>query len=322
VLRFAVRRVLWTIPTLFIVFTLTFGLMRSIGGSPFRHGPFLGLSSEAWVKYGDAQPQSIRDAQRRRYGLDRAWYVQYATYLRGAATLDLGPSLTFRDRTVNDVIREHAPVTLALGALACVWAVAIGVPLGLLSAVRAGSRFDAAVRVGTSLGVAAPVFLVGTMLIYLLAVEAGALPTSGWGDSWRQALLPSLTLAILPAAWIARLLRGSMLEALSADYVLAATAKGLRRRRVVLVHALRNAAVPALTAAGPLLGFLITGSFVVEEVFDIPGLGRFYVAAAGARDYPVVLGLTLVLTLVIVLANLAVDLAHAALDPRVREARA
>jgi ABC-type dipeptide/oligopeptide/nickel transport system permease component len=322
VLRFALRRILWTIPTLFLVVTLTFLLMRSIGGSPLRHGPFLGLSRVAWVKYGDWQPASIEANIKRKYGLDRPWYEQYGDYLKGVATLDLGPSLTFRDRTVNDVVRQQAPVTFELGALACLWALLVGVPLGVLCAVRAGSRFDSVVRVASGLGVAVPAFLVGTMLIYLVSVQAGLLPTSGWGQSWQQVVLPSLTLAIVPAAWIVRLLRGSMLDTLSADYVQAAAAKGLRRSRVVLVHALRNAALPVITAAAPLLGFLITGSFVVEEVFGIPGIGRYYIAAAGARDYPVLLGLTVVLTLVIVFANLVGDIAHAALDPRVRDARA
>jgi ABC-type dipeptide/oligopeptide/nickel transport system permease component len=322
VLRYAIGRLLWAIPTLFVVVTLTFFLMRAIGGSPLRHGPFLGLSNVAWVKYGDPQPSEIERNLERKYGLDRPWYVQYAEYLKGVATLDFGPSMTFRNRTVNELIREQAPVTLQLGLLACAWALAIGVPVGVACALRPGSAFDVVARTVTGVGVAVPAFLIGTMLIYLVSVRGGLLPTSGWGDSWRQTVLPSLTLALLPAAWIARLLRASMLETLSADYVRAATAKGLARRRIVLVHALRNAAVPVLSAAGPLLGLLITGSFIVEEVFAIPGMGRFYIAAAGARDYPVVLGLTVLLTGAIVIANLLVDLLHAALDPRVREAYA
>jgi oligopeptide transport system permease protein len=320
VLRYTVVRLLWAIPTLFVVVTLTFFAMRAIGGSPLRHGPFLGLATNVtWVKYGDPRPPEIERNLKRKYGLDRPWYVQYGEYLKGVATLDFGPSLTFRNRTVNDLIREQAPVTLQLGLLACAWALVIGVPLGVASAVRAGTVFDVVVRVMSAVGVAVPAFLIATMLIYVVAVRGGLLPTSGWGDSWGQMVLPSLTLALLPAAWIVRLLRSSLLETLSADYVRAAAGKGLAWRRVVLVHALRNAAVPVLSAAGPLLGLLITGSFIVEEVFAIPGVGRFYIAAAGARDYPVVLGLTVLLTCVIVIANLLVDLLHAALDPRVRE---
>jgi oligopeptide transport system permease protein len=321
VLRFAVGRILWTIPTLLVVVTLLFLMLRAIGGSPFRHGPFLGLSSAVWVKYGDPQPESIASNMTRKYGLDEPWWRQYLNYLEGIGRLDLGPSLTLKNRTVNEIVREQGPISLELGALAVLLALAVGVPTGVLCALRPNSSFDVVARVLTGVGVAVPVFLVATMLIYLLSVRLGWLPTSGWGSSWRQAVLPAVTLALLPGAWIARLLRASMLEALEGDYVRAARARGLRRARVVWVHALRNAAVPAVTATAPLLGLLLTGSFVVEAVFGIPGIGRYFVAAVAARDTPVVLGLTLLLTVVIVLANLAADLLHGALDPRVRDAR-
>lgn len=320
-LRFAAARILWTIPTLLVVVTLLFFMLRAIGGSPFRHGPFLGLSAAVWVKYGDPQPGAISTNMTRKYGLDRPWWRQYLYYLEGIGRLDLGPSFTFKNRTVNEIVREQGPVSLELGALAVLWALVLGVPVGVLCALRPNSTFDVVARLVTGVGVAVPVFLVATMAIYVVSVRLGWLPTSGWGASWRQAVLPSLSLALLPTAWIARLLRGSMLEALETDYVRAARARGLRRVRVVWVHALRNAAVPTVTAAAPLLGFLLTGSFVVEEVFGIPGIGRYFVAAVGARDYPVVLGLTLLLTVVIVVANLAADLLHGALDPRVRDAR-
>jgi oligopeptide transport system permease protein len=322
VLRYAAARILWTIPTLLVVVTLLFFMLRAIGGSPFRHGPFLGLTSAVWVKYGDPQPGEISSNMARKYGLDRPWWRQYLYYLEGIGRLDLGPSFTFRNRTVNEIVRQQGPVSLELGALAVLWALAIGVPVGVLCALRPNSAPDVIARLLTGVGVAVPVFLVATMLIYLLSVRLGWLPTSGWGESRAQLVLPPLTLALLPAAWIARLLRASMLETLEADYIRAARARGLLRRRIVLVHALRNAAVPAVTAAAPLLGLLLTGSFVVEAVFGIPGIGRYFVASVGARDYPVVLGLTLLLTVVIVLANLAADLLHAALDPRNREARA
>ncbi len=320
-LRYTAARILWTIPTLLVVMTLLFFMLRAIGGSPFRHGPFLGLTSAVWVKYGDPQPGAISTNMTRKYGLDRPWWRQYLYYLEGIGRLDLGPSFTFKDRTVNEIVREQGPVSLELGGLAILWAIAIGVPVGVLCALRPNSWFDVTARLLTGVGVALPAFLVATMLIYVLSVRLDWLPTSGWGTSWRQAVLPSLTLALLPAAWIARLLRASMLETLEADFIRAARARGLLRRRIVLVHALRNAAVPAVMAAAPLLGLLLTGSFVIEAVFGIPGIGRYFVAAVGARDYPVVMGLTLLLTVVIVLANLAADLAHAALDPRTREAR-
>ena len=320
-LRYALSRILWTIPTLLVVVTLLFFMLRAIGGSPLRHGPFLGLSAAVWTKYGDPQPQSIASNMTRKYALDEPWWRQYLNYLEGIARLDLGPSLTFKNRTVNEIVREQAPVSLELGALAVFWALAIGVPAGVLCALRRNSTFDVVTRLVTGVGVAVPAFLIATMLIYVVSLRLDWLPTSGWGATWKQAVLPSLTLALLPAAWITRLLRASMLEALESDYVRAARARGLRRTRVVGVHALRNAAVPTVTATAPLLGLLLTGSFVVEAVFGIPGIGRYFVAAVAARDYPVVMGLTLLLTVVIVLANLVADLLHGALDPRVREAR-
>jgi ABC-type dipeptide/oligopeptide/nickel transport system permease component len=199
--------------------------------------------------------------------------------------------------------------------------VGIGVPLGTLAALRAGTTVDVGARLLAGVGIAAPSFILATLLVYLISVSLGWLPTSGWGPGLRHAVLPAIALAAAPLAYVVRLVRASMLETLREDYVRAATAKGLRRRTVVARHVLRNSLIPVVTAAGPLLGFLVTGSFVIESVFAIPGIGRYYVSAAGARDYPLVLGLTVLLATVIVLANLAVDLVHGALDPRVREAR-
>ena len=318
-LPFVLRRLLWTVPTLLVVATLVFFMMRSIGGSPLRHGPFLGLSNVAWVKYGDAQPEEIERNQLRKFGLDRPWYAQYATYLRSIATLDFGPSLTFENRTVNDIIRQQAPVSMQLGALAFALAVIGGTLGGLVAGLRAGTWLDAVVRVLAAGALAVPVFLVATLLIWVFALRVDWFPTSGWQDGWRSAVLPAVALALLPAAYIARLLRASVIETMQSDYVRFARARGLRSRRIVGVHVLRNAALPAITVAGPLLGFLVTGSFLVEAVFGIPGIGRYYVAAVSARDYPLVMALTLLLAALIVLVNLVVDVVHAALDPRVRE---
>lgn len=318
-LPFVLRRLLWTVPTLLVVATLVFFMMRSIGGSPLRHGPFLGLSNVAWVKYGDAQPEEIERNQLRKFGLDRPWYEQYATYLRSIATLDFGPSLTFENRTVNDIIRQQAPVSMQLGALAFALAVIGGALGGLVAGLRAGTWLDTVVRVLAAGALAVPVFLVATLLIWAFALRVDWFPTSGWQDGWRSAVLPAVALALLPAAYIARLLRASVIETMQSDYVRFARARGLRSRRIVGVHVLRNAALPAITVAGPLLGFLVTGSFLVEAVFGIPGIGRYYVAAVSARDYPLVMALTLLLAAVIVLVNLLVDVVHAALDPRVRE---
>jgi ABC-type dipeptide/oligopeptide/nickel transport system permease component len=321
VLAFALRRILWTIPILFVVVTMLFILLGVLGGDPTRRGELKGLSNVAWVKTGDPKPESIERNMRRRLGLDRPWYERYGRYLRSVATFDFGPTWSYPYRTVNDVIARQAPVSLQLGALAFAWVLALGLPLGVLSAVGTGRAVDGAARVAAVSAFALPNFLVGTLLIYLLAVRWRVFPTSGW-DSWQAKVLPSLTLALLPAGFCARLVRASMLETFQHDYVRAAAAKGLRRRRIVVVHVLRNSLIPVVTALAPLIGFLVTGSFVVEQIFDIPGIGRFYVAGVLARDFPLLLGLTVVVTVTIVLANLLVDLLHGALDPRVREARA
>jgi oligopeptide transport system permease protein len=321
VLVFALRRLLWTVPILLVVFTITFFMLRAIGGNPFRHGPLLGHGNPAWAKYNDPQPEAIASNMARKYGLDRPWYRQYVDYLGRVAAFDLGPSLTYRNRTVNEIVREQSAPTLRIGLLAFALAVGIGVPLGVLAALRAGTAIDYGARVLSSVGIAAPSFLLATLLISLVSVRLGWLPTSGWRPSVRYDLLPAITLALLPLAYLVRLVRASMLETLREDYVRAAVAKGLRRRTVVVRHVLRNALIPVVTVAGPLLGFLVTGSFVIESVFAIPGIGRYYVSAVAARDYPLVLGLTLLLATTIVLVNLAVDLLHGVLDPRVREAR-
>jgi oligopeptide transport system permease protein len=295
-------------------------VMRSIGGDPFRRGPLLGLSNVAWVKYGDYQPESIKRNQRERYGLNLPWYQQYANYLRGVATLDFGPSLSFRNVRVNELIKELAPRSLELAGLSFLWAFALGIPVAVLAALRPGSAFDVGARIFSSVGFALPNFFVATLLVYYLSVRLGLLPTSGWTAGWTHKILPSFTLGLVPMAYCVRLLRASLLETLELDYIRMARAKGLSRSRVVLKHALRNSLIPLVTVSGPLVGYLVTGSFVIENIFAVPGVARFYVASVVARDYTVVLGLTVMLALLIVVANLVVDVAHRMLDPRLRDA--
>jgi oligopeptide transport system permease protein len=251
-------------------------------------------------------------------GLDKPWYVQYGRYLRNLARLDLGPTFTYEYRTVNSIVREQGMVTLELVLLALTWAFLFGVPLAVLSALWSGSLFDRVVTgvIGVTMGI--PNFFIAAMLGYLLSVKAGVVPVFGW-DGWRSKLLPSFVLALVPLSLITRVLRASMLDVLGADYVHAARAKGLRRARVIRVHVLRPALIPVVSMTGPLIGSLVTGLFVVEWAFAIPGIGRYFIAAAGAGDYPLTIGLTVALTTAIVLANLLSDIALAALDPRIRD---
>jgi ABC-type dipeptide/oligopeptide/nickel transport system permease component len=317
-LVFAAKRVLWTIPVLLVCATLLFGLMRAMQSTPLRHGPPLGLSNVGWVKYGDWQPEAIKRNQERKFGIDKPWYVQYVRYLRSIARFDFGPTFTFPNRTVNSILHEQGPITLQLGALALFWAFLIGVPLGVLAALRSGTFVDRAATALTAVTMGIPNFFVAALLGWLLAVKVGVVPVYGW-EGWRAKLLPSFVLALVPLSMITRVLRVEMLEVLSSDHIRAARARGLRRFRVVRVHVLRPALIPVVSMTGPLLGALVTGLFVVEYMFAIPGIGRYFIAAAGVGDYPLTLGLTVVLTTTIVLANLLSDIALAALDPRIRE---
>ena len=307
-LKFIVRRIFWTIPVILVVILLTFLMMRQIEGSPFR-------------KSERAVPEAVQANLERKFNLDRPWYVQYAFYVKGVFTLDFGPSLVLRGRDVNDIIKEHFPKSIELGFYAFVFAIFVGVPLGIAAALKQNTWVDYSAMFFSNIFHAVPSFLLATLLIYFIALRAGALPTSGW-TSWEHKILPSIALGFAPMALFARLVRGTMLETLQQDYVRTARAKGLRYRRVVGLHVLRNSLIPVITAAGPLLGYIITGSFVIELIFNIPGIGGYYVTAVSARDYSVVMGLTVLLSGLIIIANLVVDILYGVLDPRTRDARA
>ena len=308
--RLIVRRLFWTIPVILLVILLTFTLMRQIGGNPFR-------------KTERAVPEAIQRNLEEKFHVNDPWYVQYGNYVKGVATFDLGPSLVLRGRDVNDIVRAHFPKSIQLGGLAMLFAVLVGVPLGVLSALRHNTAADYGAMFVSNVGFAVPSFLIATLFIYFFALKWGditGLPTNGWA-TWKHRILPPIALGLGPMAYFARLVRGTMLETLQQDYVRTAKAKGLRWRRVVVVHVLRNSLIPAVTAAGPLLGYLITGSFIIEKIFAIPGIGRYYVTAVEARDYSVVMGLTVLLSVIVIVANLIVDILYGYLDPRTREAR-
>ena len=304
---FIIRRVFWTIPVILLVVFMTFVLMRQIEGNPFR-------TSDRAV------PAEIQRNLERKFGLDQPWYVQYWRYVKGVGTFDFGPSLVLRNRDVNDIIKEHFPPSLELGGLAFLFAITFGVLLGALSALRANTWVDYSAMFFSNVGFAIPSFLLATVFIYFFALQWGLVPTSGW-TTWQSKVLPVIALGIGPMAAFARLVRGTMLETMQQDYIRTAKAKGLRWRRVVGVHVLRNSLIPVVTAAGPTLGFLITGSFVIEQIFAIPGIGRYYVTAVTARDYSVVMGLTVLLAVIVIIANLVVDILYGILDPRTRDIR-
>jgi ABC-type dipeptide/oligopeptide/nickel transport system permease component len=307
-LKFVIRRLVWTVPVILLVILMTFIMMRQIKGNPFR-------------KSERAIPVEIQQNLNAKYGLDKPWYEQYARYVKGVFTFDLGPSLVLRNQDVNDIVKEHFPYSLQLGFFAFCFAVFFGIPLGVFAALRHNTWFDYVAMFFSNVGFAVPSFLIATLAIYLFALEWDLVPTSGW-DTWQSKILPSIALGLGPMAYFARLVRGTMLETLQQDYIRTARAKGLRWRRVVGLHVLRNSLIPVVTAAGPLLGYLITGSFVIELIFAIPGIGRYYVTAVTGRDYSVVMGLTVLLSMIVILANLVVDITYGFLDPRTREGRA
>jgi oligopeptide transport system permease protein len=317
-LRFVLRRILWTIPVLVVCVTILFGLMRVAGGNFLRHPPPAGLSNVAWVKYGDPKPDAITHNIERRLGLDLPWYDQYLHYLRSIAQLDFGPTFTFAGRSVNTILKEQGPITLELALLALGWAAALGIPVGVLAASRRGSLLDRTVTALTAVTMGLPLFFFGTVLAWLFAVKLSLLPAFGW-TSWQTKILPVLVLGLLPFTQIVRVLRFEMLETFGRDHVLVARGKGLRGRRVVSAHVLRPSLIPLVSMPGPILGQLVAGLFVVEWIFSIPGLGRYFIASAEVGDYPLTLGLTIVLTVTIVIANLLSDIALATIDPRVRD---
>jgi ABC-type dipeptide/oligopeptide/nickel transport system permease component len=309
-LKFIIRRVAWTIPVLLLVILMTFFMMKLIKGNPFQ-------VSERGV------PESIQRNLERQFNLDEPWYLQYAYYVKGVFTFDLGVSMRQRNRDVNDIVREHFPVSLKLGGLSMLFAIVFGIPLGIIAALRQNTIVDYIAMAIVNAGYALPNFLIATLLIYFFAVKWRThtpFPTNGW-VGWESWVLPTIALGHAPMTVLARIVRGSMLETLQQDYIRTAKAKGLRWRRVVGLHVLRNSLIPAVTAAGPLLGYLIAGSFIVETIFSIPGIGRYYITAVAARDYTVVMGITVLLSVIIIVANLVVDVLYGFLDPRTRDVR-
>jgi oligopeptide transport system permease protein len=254
-----------------------------------------------------------------RYGMNRPLGAQYLSYLAGVARGDLGPSLKYKDKSVLQILRENAPVSLELGGLAIALAAATGVSLGVLAAARQNGGLDNLVTGVAVLGVCIPTFVTAPLLVLAFGSKLGWLPSGGWNDgAWRNLVLPVIVLALPQVAVISRLTRAGMVEALRANYIRTARAKGLPERRVIVGHALRAAILPLVSYLGPACAGLLTGSLVVERIFNLPGLGRFFVMSALQRDYTVVMGMVIVYAALILALNLLADLLHAALDPRVR----
>jgi oligopeptide transport system permease protein len=302
---FVLRRLMTAIPTLLVIATLAFALLHMTPGGPFDSGRVL-------------LPE-IQRAIEAHFHLDEPLWRQYLRYLGDLAHGDLGPSYVYRNTSVNEIIAQGLPVDLAIGASAMLLALAAGLATGLWAAVHPGTWRDHLPMTLAVLGISVPTFVVGPLLILVFAMRLHWLPAGDWvGGSWRHLVLPALALALPYTAYIARLARAGLLETLASPYIRAARARGLPGRIVLLRHALRPALLPVVSFLGPALAGVLTGSIVVEQVFGLPGIGRFFVTAALDRDYTLVMGLTLLYGALIVGFNLLVDLAYAWLDPRVR----
>jgi len=302
--RHAVSRLLGLVPTLLMLITIAFFMIRVAPGGPF--------DSEK------ALPQEIRANLDAKYHLDEPLLQQYFRYLGQIVMLDFGPSFQYKDWTVNELIAQGFPVSVTIGGLAMALAFLLGTAIGIVAALRQNSAMDYSVMGVAMLGISIPNFVVAPLLILLLAVYLGLLPAGGWEWSFRYMLLPVITLALPVIAYIARLTRGSMIEVLHSNYIRTARAKGLPQRLVVLRHALKPALLPVISYMGPATAGLITGSVVIERIYSIPGLGSYFVQGALNRDYTLVMGVVIFYGVVIVLLNFIVDLLYAWLNPKIR----
>jgi oligopeptide transport system permease protein len=300
---YLIRRVLWLIPVLLFISLVTFVLMHSVEGGPWDDG------------------QKLTDVDRERlnarYGLDDPTWKQYFNFLTDALQGDLGVSFQRQTQDVRTIIWNGFKVSAVLGGLALGVSLMVGVPLGILSAVKKNGPWDYAAVLVSTLGAAIPSFVLGIGLILLFAVELDWVPVNGWGSP-EEAILPVIALSFLPIAFLARITRASMLEVLRQDYVRTARSKGLGEFTVLTRHTIRNAIIPVLTVIGPLAAGLITGSFIIEQMFGIPGLGRQFITSVTQRDYGVIMGTTLFYAALVALANLLVDITYAMVDPRIK----
>jgi oligopeptide transport system permease protein len=307
VVQFAISRVLWLIPTLLAMALVTFLVMHATPGSP------LDPVSEG------ANPLSP-EAQRNlaaHYGLDRPLHEQFVIFIKNALRGDFGNSFVYRTRSVREILADTFPVSLLLGSMALALAVAGGLALGILAAVYQNRSWDYVSVTLATAGVAVPNFVLAVFLIILFSFVIPLFPTGGW-DSWRNWVLPTVTLAMAPMGIIARFTRASMLEVIRADYTLTARAKGLAEGPVIFKHAFKNALIPIVTLLGPMFAAVGTGSFFVESIYRVPGMGRFFVISMTGRDYPMIMAVVLTYGVFLAIMNFVVDLAYGALDPRIR----
>ena len=304
-IKYIIKRLLAGVLSLFVLVTLTFFLMHMIPGGPFSP------SEQRNV------PEKILEQIQDKYGLNDPVPVQYARYLDNLLLGDMGTSFKKQDTTVNELIANGFPVSAKVGALGIVAALAAGIPLGIVAAVRRGKLADGVSMVFATIGVSVPSFVICVLMMYLFCEKWKIFPSYGL-TSWKHYVLPVFCMAFSQIAYITRLMRSSMLETMRQDYIRTERAKGMPEYLVIGKYALKNSILPVVTYVGPLIATLLTGTFIIEKLFSIPGLGRYFVSAITDRDYSVTLGLTVFLGAMIILCNLVVDIMYAIIDPRVK----
>lgn len=297
------KRLLYMLISLWLIITATFFFMRIAPGNPF--------TSEKQL------PPEIEANLNAHYGLDKPWYAQYGDYLLKVVKWDFGPSFKYKSQTVNDLISEGFPVSFILGMEAIFLAVAIGLILGIIAALRHNKWQDYTAMIIAVAGISVPSFIMATFLQYFLAIKMGVFPVARF-ETFMHTVLPALALASTPMAFIARLTRSSMLEVMSNDYIKTAKAKGLSQGVITVKHAIRNALLPVVTYMGPLTAGILTGSFVIERIFGIPGLGAHFVTSITNRDYTVIMGVTVFYSIILLASILLVDIAYGIIDPRIK----
>jgi oligopeptide transport system permease protein len=288
---------------LWVIVTVTFFLMRIIPGGPFQGEKKL--------------PPEIRKNIEERYKLNDPLLKQYGDYLTNLIHWDLGPSFKYKGQTVNDIIEKGFPISAALGGIAIMISLLVGIPAGIISALRQGRWPDYLAMFFSTIGISVPSFILATLLMYFISYKLHLLPSALWGSP-KHVIMPAIALSGLPTAFIARLMRSSMLEVLGQDYIKTARAKGLPKIVIIYRHTIKNAIIPVVTYLGPLTAAILTGSFVVENIFAIPGLGKHFVTSIYNRDYTVIMGVTVFYSILLVTLNLLVDLAYAVIDPRIK----
>ena len=301
--KFILKRIGTMIIAMFMIILITFTLMHSIPGGPFTNTKGV--------------PEEVTQAMEAKYGLDQPMPVQFVKYLGNLLHGDFGPSYKYTGKTVNDFIATGAPVSAKLGLVTLVFVLLTSIPMGILAALKNGKWQDMLLMAIATIGVTIPSFVIASMLIYVFSFKLNVLPTFGL-DSWKSYILPVIAMGGYSVSYLARLMRSSLLDVMGQDYMRTARAKGVSQFMILFKHALRNAILPVITYVGPMLASLMTGSFVVEKIFSVPGLGRDFVSAITNRDYTMIMGTTILLSSMVIIANVVVDILYKIIDPRIK----